>query len=255
MTSTPTASQARQKTNWHRFANPSRFARISAAIMPWTTALTVLLMTVGLYLALVASPEDYQQGQTVRIMYVHVPAAWMAMFTYVFMAACAAAGLIWRHPLADMAAKSCAPLGAGFTVIALATGSLWGQPMWGTWWEWSDARLTSVFILLFLYLGYMALWQVIEDPAKAARATAILALVGVINVPIIHYSVDWWNTLHQPASILRAEGPSIHGSMLWPLFMMFAAFKAYFITMVLWRIRGEVMERRIHALQLMRAQG
>jgi heme exporter protein C len=240
--------------NWHRFANPTRFSRTSARIVPWSAALTVVLTVWGLYLALFASPADYQQGETVRIMYIHVPAAWMALFTYVVMATAAAAGLIWRHPLADIAAKSCAPIGAGFTALALITGSLWGQPMWGTWWEWGDARLTSVFVLFFLYLGYMALWQVVEDPSKAARATAILALVGVINVPIIHYSVEWWNTLHQPASILRAEGPAIHSSMLWPLFVMFGAFKAYFITLLLWRIRGEVAERRIHTLQMMQAE-
>ena len=240
-------------SGWHRFANPSRFARLSARILPWVLGLTAILMAAGLYLGLIWSPPDYQQGETVRIMYVHVPAAWMALFIYVLMAAFSAGGLIWRHPLSDIAAKSCAPLGAGFTVIALASGALWGEPMWGTWWEWSDARLTSVFVLLLLYLGYMALWQVIEDPTKAARAAAILALVGVINVPLIHYSVEWWNTLHQPASVLKAGGPSIAGPLLWPLLVMAVAFNFFFVTVLLWRIRGEVTERRVRALQMMQA--
>jgi heme exporter protein C len=209
----------------HQYANPMRFARLSQAILPWAIGLTVVLMAVGLYWGLVVSPVDYQQGDTVRIMYVHVPAAWMAMFTYVFMATASAAGLIWRHPLADIAAKSAAPIGAGFTFLALVTGALWGQPMWGTWWVW-DGRLTSVLILFFLYIGYMALWRAYDEPAKASRAAAILALVGVVNVPIIHYSVEWWNTLHQPASVLKIGGPSIDPSMLWPLLIMALAFNA-----------------------------
>ncbi|MFN3233227.1 MAG: heme ABC transporter permease [Alphaproteobacteria bacterium] len=240
-------------SGWHRFANPSRFARISAAVLPWAIGLTLILLAAGLYLSLIWSPPDYQQGDSVRIMYVHVPGAWMALAAYVMMAVFSAMALIWKHPLSDIAAKSCAPLGAGFTVIALTSGALWGEPMWGTWWEWGDARLTSVFVLLLLYLGYMALWQVIEDPTKAARAAAILALVGVINVPIIHFSVEWWNTLHQPASVLRQGGPAIAAPMLLPLFVMAAAFKTFFLTALLWRIRSEVAERRVRSLQMMQA--
>lgn len=236
-----------------RFANPARFARLSAKIEPWVAGLAVILVAAGLYTALFASPPDYQQGDSVRIMYVHVPAAWMSLFIYVLMAGASAVGLIWRHPLADMAAKSLAPIGASFTVIAIVAGAMWGQPMWGTWWVW-DARLTSVLILLFLYLGYMALWETIDDKSKAAKAAAILAIVGVINVPIIHYSVEWWNTLHQPASIMKAGGPSIHGSMLIPLFMMMAGFKAYLVAVMLWRIRAEILLRRIRVLRAMQAE-
>jgi len=208
-----------------------------------------VLLAVGLYLALVVVPADYQQGDTVRIMFVHVPSAWMAMFCYTFLAVASAVALIWKHPLADLAAKASAPIGAGFTFLALVTGSLWGKPMWGAWWVW-DARLTSVLILFFLYLGYMALWQSIEDDQKAAKAAAVLALVGAVNVPIIKFSVDWWNTLHQPASVLRMDGPAIHPSMLWPLLIMALAFKAYFVALLLARMRMELNLRRIRALRL-----
>ena len=173
----------------HYFANPARFTRLAARIQPWAGGLAAVLLLVGLYLALVVVPADYQQGDTVRIMFVHVPSAWMAMFCYTFLAVASAVGLIWKHPLADLAAKASAPIGAGFTFLALVTGSLWGKPMWGAWWVW-DARLTSVLILLFLYLGYMALWQAIEDSQKAGKTAAVLALVGAVNVPIIKFSVD-----------------------------------------------------------------
>src|SRR5512134_1401516 len=199
-----------------RFANPARFMRISARLTPWLAGATLLLLGFGLYLALIASPPDYQQGESVRIMYVHVPAAWMAMFCYAALAGASAIGLIWKHPVAGLAAKATAPIGASFTFLALVTGSLWGKPMWGTWWVW-DARLTSVLILFFLYLGYMALQSAFDDPARGAKAAAIMALVGFVNVPIIKFSVDWWYTLHQPASVFRAGGPSIDASMLWPL--------------------------------------
>jgi heme exporter protein C len=231
----------------HRFANPARFMRLSAAVLPWVAMAAAVLFAVGLYLALIGSPPDYKQGDSVRIMYVHVPAAWMALFVYGVMAAASAVGLIWRHPLADVAARAASPIGAGFTFIALATGSLWGQPMWGTWWEW-DARLTSVLILFFLYLGHMALYDAFDDPTKGARAAAILALVGAVNVPIIHFSVEWWNTLHQPASVLRGGGPSIDASMLWPLLVMALAFKAYFVAVLLVRMRAEVTAARIRGL-------
>ena len=233
----------------HYFANPTRFTRLAGKIQPWVGGLAIALMLVGLYLALVQAPEDYQQGNTVRIMFVHVPSAWMALFCYSFLAVVSAVALIWKHPLADLAAKASAPIGASFTFLALVTGSLWGKPMWGTWWVW-DARLTSVLILLFLYLGYMALWEAIEDNQKAAKAAAVLALVGAVNVPIIKFSVDWWNTLHQPASVLRLDGPAIHPSMLWPLLIMGLAFKVYFVTLLLARIRMELNLRRIRILRL-----
>jgi heme exporter protein C len=187
-------------------------------------------------------------------MYIHVPAAWMALFVYTNMAVAAAVGLVWKHPLADLFTKAAAPIGAGFTALCLITGSLWGEPMWGTWWVW-DARLTSVLILFFLYLGYMALVNAFDDPTRGAKAGAILVLVGVVNVPIIKFSVDWWNTLHQPASVVRMGGPSIDPSMLWPLLMMGLAFTAYFVTVVLLRVRSEIAARKIQTLRLTQAQG
>jgi heme exporter protein C len=238
----------------HRFANPARFLRISNVVLPWAAGATVVLMIAGLYLSLVASPADYQQGDTVRIMYIHVPSAWMALFIYTNMAVAAAVGLVWKHPLADLFTKAAAPIGAGFTALCLITGSLWGEPMWGTWWVW-DARLTSVLILFFLYLGYMALVNAFDDPTRGAKAGAILVLVGVVNVPIIKFSVDWWNTLHQPASVVRMGGPSIDPSMLWPLLMMGLAFTAYFVTVVLLRVRSEIAAHKIQTLRLTQAQG
>ncbi|HYI72661.1 MAG TPA: heme ABC transporter permease [Skermanella sp.] len=238
----------------HRFANPARFLRISNVVLPWAAGATVVLMIAGLYLSLVASPADYQQGDTVRIMYIHVPSAWMALFIYTNMAVAAAVGLVWKHPLADLFTKAAAPVGAGFTALCLITGSLWGEPMWGTWWVW-DARLTSVLILFFLYLGYMALVNAFDDPTRGAKAGAILVLVGVVNVPIIKFSVDWWNTLHQPASVVRMGGPSIDPSMLWPLLIMGFAFTAYFVTVVLLRVRSEIAARKIQTLRLTQAQG
>jgi len=232
----------------HRFANPGRFIRFANALLPWCAGLTGVLIAAGLYLAFFVAPPDYQQGESVRIMYVHVPSAWMAMFCYSFMAAASAVSLIWRHPLADLAAKSAAPIGACFTFAALVTGSLWGKPMWGAWWVW-DARLTSVLVLFFLYLGYIALRQAIDDPAKAAKAAAILALVGFVNVPIIKFSVEWWNTLHQPASVFRAGGPSIHADMLWPLLLMGAGFTFYYFSLLLVRVKSELIEARVRAFE------
>ncbi|GEQ97704.1 cytochrome C biogenesis protein CcmC [Iodidimonas gelatinilytica] len=232
----------------HWFANPARFIRLADKILPLTLPLTVGLLAVGLYLALVASPADYQQGDTVRIMYIHVPSAYMALFCYMVVAAAGFSTLVWRHPLADVAGKAAAPIGLAFTGLALVTGSLWGKPMWGAWWVW-DARLTSVLVLFFLYLGYMAIWGAFEDRSKAARAAAILALVGVINIPIIKFSVDWWTTLHQPASLFRADGPSIDPSMRPPLYVMLAAFQFYFFTVFLWRIKGELAAIRLNALR------
>ena len=231
-----------------RFANPARFMRLSARLLPWTGGLAAGLIGVGLYMALFEAPADYQQGQSVRIMFVHVPSAWMALMIYTVMASASAVGLIWKHPLADLVAKACAPIGASFTFVALVTGALWGQPMWGTWWVW-DARLTSVLILLFLYIGYMALWHAFDEPIRAAKAAAILALVGFVNVPIIKFSVDWWNTLHQPASVAKLGGPSIHVSLLIPLLVMGAGFTAYFVTVLLLRVRREITARKIRALR------
>ena len=237
---------ARPVSSFHRFANPGRFMRLAGRLMPWFATVTVVLIGAGLYFALFASPADYQQGESVRIMYVHVPSAWMAMFIYTVIAVASAVALIWRHPLADLVAKASAPVGAGFTFLALATGSLWGKPMWGTWWVW-DARLTSVLVLFFLYLGYMALANAFEDPQRGQRAASILALVGFINVPIIKFSVEWWSTLHQPASVLRTGGSTIDSSMLWPLLIMALGFKLYYVTLLLLRVRSEMIAARLRA--------
>ena len=238
----------------HRFANPTRFLRLADVTQPWAARLTLMLMVSGLYFALIESPSDYQQGETVRIMYIHVPSAWMALFCYTALAVASGVALIWKHPLADLAARATAPIGAGFTFLALVTGSLWGKPMWGTWWEW-DARLTSVLVLFFLYLGYMALQDAFDDAERGAKASAVLALVGFINVPIIKFSVDWWNTLHQPASVLKMSGPAIHSSMLVPLLLMALAFKGYYIWLLLIRIRGEINSMKIRALRLRQVHG
>jgi heme exporter protein C len=233
----------------NRFANPTRSMRVSATVLPAIGWLTALLLVVGLVLALFVAPPDYQQGESVRIMFIHVPAAWMATFVYANLALAAAIGLIWRHPLAEIAAQEAAPLGAAFTFVCLVTGSLWGQPMWGTWWVW-DARLTSVLVLFFLYLGYIALVNAFDDPTRGARAGAILALVGVVNLPIIKFSVDWWNTLHQPASVFRLGGPTISLSMLLPLLIMAVAFTVMFFWLWLIRIRSAIVARKLRALRL-----
>jgi heme exporter protein C len=229
-------------------ANPTRFLSLVDRVVPWLSALVVILLATGLYLAFFVAPPDYQQGETVRIMFVHVPAAWLAMFGYTIIALAALGTLIWRHPLADVAAKAAAPIGATFTFVALVTGSLWGKPMWGTYWVW-DARLTSMLVLFLLYLGLIALWQAIEEPGRAGRAAAILALVGAINIPIIKFSVDWWNTLHQPASVFRIGRPTIDPSLLTPLFVMAAAFTLLFVLLHLLAMRAEILRRRIRALQ------
>ncbi len=239
---------------FHRFANPTRFLRIAAVVQPWMAWSTILLAGAGLYLGLFNSPADYQQGESVRIMYVHVPSAWMALFCYTAMAVAAAVGLIWKHPLADVAAKATAPVGACFTFLALFTGALWGKPMWGTWWVW-DARLTSMLVLLFLYLGYIALVNAFDDPTRGVKASSILVLVGFVNVPIIKFSVDWWNTLHQPASVMKMGGPSIDGSMLWPLLLMAVAFKTYYLWVLLVRIRAEIVGNKIRILRLKQVHG
>jgi len=227
---------------FHRLASPKHFYHFAGRLIPWLGWSTLLLFLVGLYLGLFVAPTDYQQGESYRIIYIHVPAAWMSMFTYMVMATAGGIGLIWKMKMADVVASSAAPLGAAFTILALVTGSLWGKPMWGTWWIW-DARLTSELILLFLYLGFIALQSAIEDRRTAANACAVLALVGVVNIPIIHYSVEWWNTLHQGATVTRFDKPAMATSMLIPLLTMFLAFKLYFGLTLLMRVRVEILER------------
>jgi len=232
-----------------RLANPNRFMHWSGKLLPWCAVSTALLLAIGTWLALFVAPADYQQGEAVRIMYVHVPAAWMASFVYAVMAISSAVALIWRHPVADIAARESAPLGAGFTLLCLVSGSLWGEPMWGTWWVW-DARLTSVLVLFFLYLGYIALVNAFDEPTRGARAGAILALVGAVNLPIIKFSVDWWNTLHQPASVFRIGGPTIDPAMLWPLLIMAVGFTFFYVTLLLVRMRSALMAAKLRALRL-----
>jgi heme exporter protein C len=227
---------------FHKLASPKYFYSISGQLLPWLAAGCAALMLAGLYYGLVKAPPDYQQGESYRIMFVHVPAAWMSLFIYVVMAGAGAIGLVWRIKLAEVISISSATVGASFTFLALVTGSIWGKPMWGTWWVW-DARLTSELILLFLYLGIIALHNAIDDKRTAARATAILAIVGVVNIPIIHYSVEWWNTLHQGPTVTKFDAPSIHISMLIPLLLMAVAFKLYYAMVVLMRARCEVLER------------
>ena len=235
-------------------ANPARFLRIANAVLPWLGALTALLFASGLYYAFFASPPDYQQGDSVRIMYIHVPAAWMALMAYASLAAFAFLLLVWKHPLAEVLAKAAAPVGAGFTLIALATGSLWGKPTWGTWWAWGDARLTSVLVLFFFYLGHIALTHAFDDASRGARAAAVLALIGVVNLPVVKFSVDWWSTLHQPASISRIGAPAIDPAMLTPLLLMAGAFLGYFLCLLLLRARAELARRKLRALQLLAAE-
>ena len=230
----------------HRFANPGRFLRLAARLLPWTAAASILCLSVGLVWGLVFAPPDYQQGESVRIIYVHVPAAWMGMFVYTIVAAASASALIWRHPLGDLIARAASPLGAGYTFIALVSGSLWGRPMWGAWWVW-DARLTSMLILFFLYLGHMALLGAFDDIERGAKAAAILAIVGFVNVPIIKFSVDWWNTLHQPESIFRMGGPTIDSSILIPLMITALGFTFFFFTLLFLRVRSEFLAARLRS--------
>src|SRR5579872_5905732 len=233
-------------------ANPSRFLSLAARLLPYLVAGTLVLFAVGLYLSATV-PDDYQQGATVKIMFIHVPNAWLSMFVWAVMSASALGTLVWRHPLADVAAKAAAPIGASFTFLALVTGSLWGRPMWGTYWEW-DARLTSVLILFLMYLGLIALWRAVEDPSRAARAAAVLTLVGAINLPIIKFSVDWWNTLHQPASVMRLGGSTLDRAFLIPLLVMALAFSLLFVTLHLAAMRNEILRRRVRSMQMIQAQ-
>jgi len=233
----------------HFLANPARFRRFSERVLPALSATTALAILVGLYWGLVVAPPDYQQGETVRIMFIHVPAATLAMGGYLLLAALGASLLVWRHPLAALMARAMAPVGATYTAIGLITGSLWGRPMWGTYWVW-DARLTSFLLLFFLYLGHIALSRAYDDADRGDRAAAILAIVGAINVPVIKFSVDWWNTLHQPASIMKLGGPSIHPTILFPLLWMMATFTLLFVLLVLVRTDTEIDRRRLEAAEL-----
>ena len=233
-------------------ANPTRFLALAARVLPWFAGVTVLLFAAGLYLSF-TTEGDYQQGETVRIMYVHVPSAWLSMMCYTVMAVSALGTLVWRHPLADVAARAAAPIGASFTFLALVTGSLWGKPMWGTWWVW-DARLTSVFVLFLMYLGLIALNRAMDEPGKAAKVSAVLILVGFVNIPIIKFSVEWWNTLHQPASVLRLGGSAIDPEFLRPLLVMAVAFTMLFFTLHLKAMHTEVRRRKLMALERQAAQ-
>jgi heme exporter protein C len=234
-------------------ANPSRFVALTDRVLPWLALGTLVAFAIGinrLYLA----PDDYQQGAAAKIMFIHVPAAWLGMFAWGLMSAAALGTLVWRHPLADVAAKSASLIGAAFTLMCLLTGSIWGRPMWGTYWVW-DARLTSVLILFLMYLGVIALWRAIDDPTRAARATAVLTLVGAMNLPIVKFSVDWWNTLHQGPSVFRLGGSTIHSTILVPLIIMLIAFTLLFVALQLAAMRNEIMRRRLRTMLMLQAAG
>jgi len=235
------------------YMNPTRFMALTDRVLPWLGAAAALLLGVGLFAAFFLVPPDYQQGETVRIMYIHVPAAWLGMFAYIVMTSASLGVLVWRHPLADAAQKTAAPLGAVFTFVCLVTGSLWGKPMWGTYWVW-DARLTSYLVLFLLYLGIIAIRQTMDDTPRGARVAAIMTLVGLIDIPIIKFSVDWWNTLHQPASVFRAGGSTISGSMLWPLLVMALGASALFLALHFMALRNEILRRRIARLTMQAVQ-
>jgi heme exporter protein C len=250
---TDSSTQPRTRLGWlSELANPTRFVALAERSVPWLALLTSITLIAGLYLSF-AAPKDYQQGITVRIMYIHVPFAWLSMMCYSLMALSALGTLVWRHPLADVALKSAAPIGAVFTALALLTGSIWGKPMWGTWWVW-DARLTSVFVLFLMYLGIISLTRALDDPSRSARAAAIITLVGFINIPIIKFSVEWWNTLHQPASVIRLDGPTIHPSLLWPLLVMAIGFTLLFFALHLMAMRNEILRRRVAAMRQIAAR-
>jgi heme exporter protein C len=233
-------------------ANPSRFLKFADRVLPWLGGVTVIALAFGLNQAM-GAPDDYQQGATVKIMFLHVPSAWLGMLAWGIMSVAALGTLVWRHPLADVAAKAAAPIGAAFTLLCLVTGSLWGRPEWGTYWVW-DARLTSELVLFLLYLGVIALWRTVEDPSRAARAAAILTLVGAVDLPIIKFSVDWWNTLHQGESVFRFGGSTIYPTILVPLLVMTVAFTLLFVTLHVAAMRNEILRRRVRTLRLMQAQ-
>jgi heme exporter protein C len=239
------------QTLTQRLANPTRFMALSARVMPWLWAIAAAIIAIGLYMGF-TSPPDYQQGHSAKIMYVHVPAAWLSMFVYALVAASSFGFLVFRHPLADVSAKAAAPIGALFTLLCLVTGSLWGKPMWGAYWAW-DPRLTSVLILFFLYLGLMALRTSIEDESLAANLTAILAIVGIVLLPVIRYSVNW-NSIHQPPSVSRLGAPTVHPDLLWPLLVMALGMTVLFAAMHMKAMRNEILRRRVKALRLAEVQ-
>ncbi|MFT9399169.1 heme ABC transporter permease [Acetobacter sp.] len=243
----PQSLVARTGSLFHRYANPGRFLRLAARLQPWLTGLALLFTFAGLGWGLFFAPADWQQGDSVRIMYVHVPTAILASSGYAALAVCGLLSLVWRHPLADLAAVEIGPVGACITAVCLATGSLWGKPMWGTWWVW-DARLTSVLVLFFLYLGHIALIRAFDDPQRGYRAAAILALAGAVDLPIIKFSVQWWNTLHQPDSITLTGAPTMSSSMLWPLGLSMLGISLGFAAIVIARLRAAVMESRVRSL-------
>ncbi len=248
----PMSDATLQPSRWTDLANPTRFVALAGRLLPWLYGVAVVVLAIGLYLSF-AAPEDYQQGITVRIMYIHVPFAWLSMMCYSVMAVSALGTLVWRHPLADVSVKAAAPIGATFTALALLTGSIWGKPMWGTWWVW-DGRLTSVFVLFLLYLGIIALTRALDDPARSARAAAVIVLIGFLNIPVIKFSVDWWATLHQPASVFRLDGPTIHPSLLWPLMAMALGFTILFFALHLNAMRTEIWRRRVAAMRRVAAR-
>ena len=235
-------------------ANPTRYLRLTSKLQPFMMFVTLITLVIGLYYAIFNSPPDYQQSETVRIMYVHVPAAWMAMFCYIALAIASAVALIWKHMVANIVARCTAPIGATYTFLALATGSMWGKPMWGAWWVW-DARLTSVLILFFLYLGYMVLYNAFDNQGRGAKAAAILAIVGIINIPIIKFSVDWWNTLHQPASVIKMKGPTIDPSMLTPLILMAISYTTFYFWLLFIRTHTELNNNKIRTIQMNQIKG
>lgn len=237
------------RSRMSELANPARFMALAGTFIPWLALAALVLIGSGLWMGF-AAPEDYQQGITVRIMYIHVPFAWLSMMVYGVMTVSAIGSLVWRHPLADVSIRAAAPIGAVFTLLALLTGSIWGRPMWGTWWVW-DGRLTSVFVLFLMYLGLIALIRAFDEPGRSARAIAVLVLVGSINLPIIKFSVDWWNTLHQPASVFRLDGPTIHESLLWPLLISAIGFTCLFAVLHLMAMRTEILRRRVITLRRM----
>jgi len=251
-TGSPRSPRRPSSSAWlHRFANPGRFLRLARVLQPFLTVPALVLTLAGLVWGLFFSPADWQQGDAVRIMYLHVPCAWLASAGYLGLAACALLTIVWRHPLADLAAMEIGPVGASATALCLATGSLWGRPMWGAWWVW-DARLTSVLVLFFLYVGHIALTRAFDDPRRGARAAAVLALAGAVDLPIIKFSVQWWNTLHQPDSITLTGAPTMSLSMLWPLLVCTLGLSLGFAAIVLARLRAAVMEARIRTLLLAR---
>ena len=249
----PMQARTPMTVDLHRFASPHLFLRIARYAVPIALAIFAIFGVIGAIWGLFIAPPDYQQGDSVRIMYIHVPSAWTALSAYALMTVASVANLIWRHPVAGLVARGAAVPGAVCTFIVLVTGSIWGKPMWGAWWAWGDARLTSMLVLFFIYVGYIALWNAFRNPMRAMRPASILCLVGAIDLPIIKFSVDWWNTLHQPASVLRMDGPTIHPSMLWPLLVMATAVFAFFIAVTFLSTRSQIREMRLASLRASRS--